>query len=403
MSRRHLLPVLLGALALTACAANGTSDTTPSAPASDPPTTTTSTTTTSTTTTTITTTTPTPTPTTTSTSSTTSTTSTSTTVVAPAPMDLPTLEVAAARLGSGNRAASVSVWRDDVPVFQRAYGTTNAGDPATTATPFVQASVSKLVTALTVARLAERGRVDIDAPVPWSDMGIPHVAGWETVTVAELMGHTSGMPIAADAWFDTRGPCADPLTYLLAVPPQSFRGEWTYSNGNYCALGLLVEHLTGERYDEAARRLVLDPAGVTGGHLTIDGARPGDAPYPLGVERLDRLGGAGQWIMSTDDVAAMLGHVSDDDLTRLTGPGIFFDQYGWGHTGTVDGAKSCAWTVEGGRTVIVATIAGNSPAKGSWVCAEVIPALATDLGLVPIGPDVPEGQVPETTTPRSGG
>ena len=37
------------------------------------------------------------------------------------------------------------------------------------------------------------------------------------------------------------------------------------------------------------------------------------------------------------------GVVTAADLTTLRPPGIISDQYGWGHTGTVDGAKSCAW------------------------------------------------------------
>jgi D-alanyl-D-alanine carboxypeptidase len=315
------------------------------------------------------------------------------------PLALPAVDAAAQNLGRRNSAASVSVWRDDRAVFHRAYGTTNSGTPVDHTTEFVQASVSKLITALTVVRLAQRGDIDLADPVPWDDMNVAHHPDWDTVTIAELMGHVSGMPIAADAWFDSRGPCNDPLGYLVAIPPQAFRGKWTYSNGNYCALGLLVEHLTGMRYDDAARALVLGPAGVTGGHITVDGAEPDDAPYPLGVGRLDRLGGAGQWVMSPDQVAAVLSTVTPDDLALLTGPGIFFDPFGWGHTGTVDGAKSCAWTVEDGRTVIVATIAGNDPGKGSWVCAVVLPALVTDLGLVPNGPDIPEGQIPSTTVP----
>jgi D-alanyl-D-alanine carboxypeptidase len=310
---------------------------------------------------------------------------------------LPAVEAAAAGLGARNAAASVSVWRDDRAVFHRAYGTTNAGAPVDSTTEFVQASVSKLITALTVVRLVQRGDIALTDTVPWDDMYVAHDRAWDTVTVAELMGHISGMPIAGDAWFDSRGPCNDPLGYLVALPPQAFRGRWTYSNGNYCALGLLVEHLTGKRYDDAARDLVLAPAGVTGGHITVDGAEPDDAPYPLGVGRLDRLGGAGQWVLSSDQVAAVLSTVTPEDLALLTGPGIFFDSFGWGHTGTVDGAKSCAWTVEDGRTVIVATIAGNDPGKGSWVCAVVLPALVADLGLVPIGPDLAEGQVPSTT------
>lgn len=286
----------------------------------------------------------------------------------------------ASTLPAGNLAVSVTVWRDGVRVFGGAAGTTNGGAPVTTDTAFVIASVSKLVTALSIARLAQDGRVELDAPVPWSDLGVAHDPGWDDVTVRELLAHTSGMPIARKTWLDLPGSCAIPLTEALALPPREHRGTWTYSNGNYCALGLLVEHVTGLPLDSAAQLLVFDPAGIVGPHLSTLGALPDDAPYAKGVARLERLGGAGTWLASTDDLAAMLAAVGTADFDTLRWPGIITDQYGWGHTGTVDGAKACAWVMDGGRTILTAIVSGNRPSTGGGVCDELVPALAVDLG-----------------------
>jgi CubicO group peptidase (beta-lactamase class C family) len=283
-------------------------------------------------------------------------------------------------LAAGNLAASLTIVLDGVPVLQRATGRTIGGDVLTTDTPLVIASVSKLITALSVARLSEQGVLDITSPVPWTDMGLAHDAGWDDVTVRELLWHTSGMPIARRTWLDQPGSCATPLQQALAAPP-STRGTWTYSNGNYCALGLLIEHATGRRIDEIAAEQIFDPLGVQGPHLTVDGARLTDGPYEKGIARFDRLGGAGTWMASTDDLAAMLGSLRPGDADVLAWPGIIVDQYGWGHTGTVDGAKACAWVMQGGRTIVVAVVAGAHPASGGGVCDEVIPAVATDLDL----------------------
>ncbi len=89
--------------------------------------------------------------------------------------------------------------RDGSPIYRRAGGTTLGGEQVTTATPMVLASVSKLVTSLTIARLAEEHLIDVDAPVPWTAMGLAHDPAWDTVTVRELLSHTSGMPIARDS------------------------------------------------------------------------------------------------------------------------------------------------------------------------------------------------------------
>jgi CubicO group peptidase (beta-lactamase class C family) len=293
-------------------------------------------------------------------------------------------------LAAANPAATLSVVRDGRSVLQRAWGTTIDGAAANSDSPMVVASVSKLLTALMVARLDEARALDVDAPMPWADLGVATHPGWADVTVRELLGHTSGMQVVRRAWFEGGVDCAAVLPWLVGGPPTSTRGEWTYSNGNYCALGRLVEQLTGLPLDGAAQALLFDPVGASGAHLTTGGQLPTDVAYRLGVERLSRLGGAGTFIVSTDDVAAVLAAVTPTDLEVLVWPGVIVDQYGWGHTGSVDGALACAWVLEGGRTVVAATVAGRSPATGGDVCDRVLPALADDLGI---------GQGPPVRTP----
>ena len=123
------------------------------------------------------------------------------------------------------------------------------------------------------------------------------------------------------------------------------------------------------------------PAGVSGPYLSTEGLRSDSVPSPRGIARLARLGGAGTWLASTDDLVAMLDTVTADDLEVLRWPGIILDQYGWGHTGTVDGAKACAWVLEDGRTTVAAVVSGPKPATGGDVCDVVLPALALDLGI----------------------
>ncbi len=249
----------------------------------------------------------------------------------------------------------------------------------------VVASVSKLLTATLIARLHETGLVDVNAPVPWASMGLLPHPGWNDVTPRELLDHTSGMPVLRSQWFVPSGDCAGFLPTLLVDPPRSHRGKWTYSNGNYCALGLLVEAVTGLPLDQAAQSILLDPIGASGVHLTTGGHLPTDVGYALGLGRLARLGGAGGFIASTDDIATVLASITPADRGVMTWPGVFVDQYGWGHTGTVDGALSCAWVMD--RTVVVATVAGNRPGTGGAVCDRVVVAVAEDLGTPAGKPD----------------
>ena len=305
-----------------------------------------------------------------------------TTTLAPLPNpDLPATNAAFNLLAGKNAAVSVTVLRDGVPVFARASGNTIDGEEATSDSPMVVASVSKLITGMAVARMHEQGLIDVDERVPWALLGVTPDPAWADVTVRELLNHTSGMPVVRTSWFDGSGDCASFLPQLVDRPPASYRGRWTYSNGNYCALGLLVERVTGMPLDQAAQQLVFDAVGATGVHLTVNGQLPTDLSHAPGVARLSRLGGAGTFIVSTDDLAAAVDATTLADREVMSWPGIIVDQYGWGHTGTVSGAKSCAWMLEYGRTTIVATVAGNSPDQGGAVCDIVVPAIAADLNI----------------------
>jgi CubicO group peptidase (beta-lactamase class C family) len=293
-------------------------------------------------------------------------------------------------LARNNAAASMTVMRDGVVIVNRASGTTIDGNLATPDSPMVVASVSKLVTAFAIARLDHEGLLDVNATMPWALMGLAPNEEWNDVTIRELLDHTSGMPVARQSWFAGGTDCRGFLPSLLSSGPESHRGVWRYSNGNYCALGLLVEFIAGQPLDVAIQQLVFDPLGINGLHLSTGGLLPTDVPHLDDVSRLSRLGGAGTFVISTEDLAAMVASTTLGDIETLRPPGLFTDQYGWGHTGTVSGAISCIWVFELGRTVVAATIAGNSPAKGGALCDRVVPATADDLGI---------GQGPPIRTP----
>lgn len=294
---------------------------------------------------------------------------------------MPATAAAFDRLERTNTVASLTVRRDGEVVFARASGELINGSPATPDSPMVVASVSKLITAFTIAKLEQGGLVALDAPVPWNEMGISPHPDWNDVTVRSLLSHTSGMPVSRTAWFTGGGDCQSLLSGLLNARPQAHRGTWRYSNGNYCALGLLIEAVTGDPLDAAAQRLVFDPLAIDGAHLTTNGLLPTDAPHGGYAERLTKLGGAGAFVVSTDDMSALLEATTPDDIRTLQPPGVFSDQYGWGHTGTVTGAISCAWTMDTGRTTIAVTISGNSPSTGGALCDRIIPAVGRDLGI----------------------
>lgn len=124
------------------------------------------------------------------------------------------------------------------------------------------ASVSKLIVALGVLRLAEAGKLDLDRDV--SDY-----LGWRLraptfpdrpVTLGQLLGHRAGLTdnvnYALPLGSDLETVLRDPAAWDAARPPG---GDFTYANLNYPVVAAVIEAVTGERFDRAMARLVLEP------------------------------------------------------------------------------------------------------------------------------------------------
>ena len=175
--------------------------------------------------------------------------------------------------------------------------------PLSPHTRFRVASLSKLITAVTVLRLVEAGRLRLDAPLA-ALLGpgpATSAAGQRSPTVAELLAHTSSLRDAAEPV-----PAATPLSEWMALAPRFDLAHppgtsFHYANLNYVMAGAVVEKVTGQRFDVVAEREVLTPAGVVAGY-GWDGA---GAARPWGTPvRRRAIDGewapSGPWIAQVD-------------------------------------------------------------------------------------------------------
>ena len=160
--------------------------------------------------------------------------------------------------------------------------------PATPATPYLWFSMSKLVTATAAVRLAEEGRLDLDAPC--EHLGRPS----ETApTPRQLLSHTAGManPLPL-RWVHAAAavPARQPREFLRR---RAFRrapgGPGRYSNLGYLALGEVIEHAAGTSFTNYVRTAVLDPAGMAAtsyAHRTERPTATGYVKAPPGIGAL---------------------------------------------------------------------------------------------------------------------
>ena len=310
-------------------------------------------------------------------------------------------------------AIAVAVVRRDQVLGEFALGTSSADTPLTAESPFRMASLSKVLTAIVVLQLAEEGVVDLDRPLAeqWVDrFGVtdPRV---RTITVRQLLQHTSGMPPLKETFFSERGNTWRQVgdialaTTLLTDPGAGYR----YSNANYVLLGRLVEQLTGTTIDAAIATRVLQPLGITVARMNTDthSFDPNGPKYVVGRARayLEALGPAGDWEMSAGDMAKVLaaltpgGPVSllrpesiaamltptllpDDEDDWSYGLGMMVAPNWFGHTGTIEDVRAIGLDTANGYTVVLLTATDEIP-NGGELATVFAAELAALLALPP--------------------
>lgn len=166
-------------------------------------------------------------------------------------------------------ALSIALIDDQRIVWARGLGFADPGRkvPATENTIYRVGSVSKLFTDIAIMQLAERGEVDVDAPVqrylpqfrPVNPFGKP-------ITLRQLMAHRSGLTREPPAghYFDETNP-------TLAATVESLNGtellyapeaRTKYSNAGIAVVGYVLERLKKEPFEKYVQRSVLDPIGM---------------------------------------------------------------------------------------------------------------------------------------------
>lgn len=131
--------------------------------------------------------------------------------------------------------------------------------------PVRVASISKLVVAIAVLRLAEQGRLNLDADVseqlgwPLRNPSFPE----QPITLKLLLSHRSSIADGVDYVLpldaDLRTALADPKAWDPAHAPGTF---FRYANLNFPIVASVLERATGERFDRLMDRLVFAPLGL---------------------------------------------------------------------------------------------------------------------------------------------
>jgi CubicO group peptidase (beta-lactamase class C family) len=202
------------------------------------------------------------------------------------------------------------------------FGTVSVAGESRPAAPehrYLLTSVTKPITGTQVLLLAQRGELDLDASVAEY---LPKFAvnGKGTVTVAQLLAHTSGLDNGANL---IEGPPTDLSTdelmracmeAKLGYPPGS---AWQYCSPGYWVLGALIERVSGVSWADHLARELSGPLGLAS--LRYE---PGEPPAGYVDARAPEPQHPGQIRTSLYPAGAMVadaGDVLDFGLALLDG------------------------------------------------------------------------------------
>jgi CubicO group peptidase (beta-lactamase class C family) len=187
------------------------------------------------------------------------------------------------------KGASVAITKDSRLVYAKGFGWADEekGISVEPKNIFRIASVSKLITAVTIMKIAEEGRISINDHV-FGREGILNDSIYlnykdkriEKITVLHLLNHTPG-------WNNRK---EDPLFESVAIarkmhvePPANIETviqyylqqdlsyepgtKYCYSNFGYAVLGKIIEKVTGMDYEDYVQFAILHPLGIYDMHI----------------------------------------------------------------------------------------------------------------------------------------
>lgn len=303
------------------------------------------------------------------------------------------------------KGGSLAIMRNDSLVYAKGYGWAEEekGIPMEPGHIMRMASVSKLITAVGVMVLQDKGMLSIKDTV-FGPSGILQGTQLDSlikdknchkITVEHLLRHQAGF--YRDPLFSSRdimhlmqldhAPEAD--DYFRFVLPKRLRfqpGEWQrYSNFGYLLLSRIIEEVSGKSYEDFIKEDVLRPAGVYDMHIAgiyYDDKRENEVRYYThegdgkfieeynnsgrivercyGGNNIPMLSGAGAWCGSPAELARLVASIdgrnevpdiiSKEAVEQMTG---YYDKdtfslgwndthpaKGWSRTGTLSGTTA---------------------------------------------------------------
>lgn len=220
--------------------------------------------------------------------------------------------------------AAIAIIEDGEIILQKGYGFADLekGVKVTTKTGFNIASISKTMAAWGVMKLVQDGKIDLDAPAE------KYLTRWhlpaskfdsDGVTIRRMLSHTAGLSLYGyPGWTsdDTLPTIEESLNgktngsgrvEIIAEPGTKYQ----YSGGGYTLIQLIIEEVTGKKFEDYMQKQILNPLGMTNSSFKID-----ERIRAASASEYDNFGEATDFEFFTAEAAAGL-HTTIEDFTRF--------------------------------------------------------------------------------------
>ena len=244
----------------------------------------------------------------------------------------------------------ISIFQDAFPIFNKAFGYRDVKNrlPNTTSTLFGIASGTKIFTALGIGILVDQGLVSLDTTIREIDQAYTNFVD-EGATIQHLLTHTSGIYDYYDEeieqdfeHFSVEIPWCEletPSDYFPLFKDQRMKcpsgSRYSYSNGGYVFLGMLIEKLTGSLYRDFIREHILIPANMHNSGFYAFNDLPENTAYGYLEDRTTtniynlplRGGGDGGMYTTTDDLRSFWKNLFFNKILSAELTKIFLDTH----------------------------------------------------------------------------
>ncbi|HEX7845590.1 MAG TPA: serine hydrolase domain-containing protein, partial [Chitinophagaceae bacterium] len=181
----------------------------------------------------------------------------------------------------GEPGGAVLIVKDGKLLYQNGFGIADikTKEPITGKTLFNTGSISKTFVAYGILKLAEQGKLSLDDNLYKYFPDFKNKAIAEKVKLYHLLTHTSGIP-------DSRKVTEQREFYLTAKDEENFEPlkqtetlqfepgtNYKYSNPAFNGLALIIEKVTGKKWQDYIKEIIFDPASMKNSTIT-------DGPHP---------------------------------------------------------------------------------------------------------------------------